>query len=124
MKIGTSLGKCVKDILDGKVSIDNVMFITSNTLIESEEQLKEVLIYYRYDGRSAYNTNNFSEEEVIKLGLKIWDRGLLHQRRAGTMGRSHMFPDTWYDVTPSPHSDSEAVQSAWNHYVMVSKLAR
>ena len=43
MKIGTSLGKCVKSLLDGDVSYDDVLFIVTNTRGPNEEKLKEII---------------------------------------------------------------------------------
>jgi hypothetical protein len=51
---------------------------------------------------------------------------MLHQPRAvgsGMYGNAHSLKDTWYDIVPSPVSDNESVQEAWNHYTMIKKLA-
>ena len=45
--IGLSLSNCVKDILDGKIEIDNVAFIISGThIIDRESMLAVVDIYH------------------------------------------------------------------------------
>lgn len=124
MKIGTSLGKCVKDILDGNVSFDDVLFITSGTAILTEEQLLDVLEQYRYDRRQAYDTSDHEWELVKQLGSNIWNSGILHQRRLAPAGYSLHLQDTWYDLMPGQVNNNESVQLAWDHYVMVSKLAR
>jgi hypothetical protein len=52
--------------------------------------------------------------------------GKLQQPRAvgkSMYGNAHDLQDTWYDIVPSPTSDSESVREAWNHYTMLKKLA-
>jgi len=43
MKIGTSLGKCVRSILAGEVKEEDVLFIVSNTKCPNIESLMEVI---------------------------------------------------------------------------------
>ena len=50
MKIGFSLGRCVRDIVSGNVDINDVAFIIAATNIDSEEQLKHVIEDYMYRG--------------------------------------------------------------------------
>ena len=121
MKIGTSLGKCVKDILDGKVDLEDVLFITAGTRIETEEQLHDVLKEYRYDGRKSYDTSEHDFDKVKKLGSAIWNSGILHQRR-NSNALSHGLSDTWYDLMPSSNTDNEAVKAAWSHYIFLKKM--
>ena len=48
MKIGFSLGRCVRDIVRGDVHIDDVAFIIAATSIHDEEQLTGVIENYMY----------------------------------------------------------------------------
>ena len=133
MKIGTSLGKCVKDILDGHVRYEDVLCVVSNTNCPELEQLMGVIeqYYYEYKGvtsgrGSSYNMSAHSLADACAVAQRLMEDGKLHQPRAvgrAMWGNAHALQDTWYDIMPSPTSDSESVREAWDHYTMLKKLA-
>ena len=132
MKIGTSLGKCVKSILAGEVKEEDVLFIVSNTMCPTLEQLREVIeeYYYGYHGNSrsgaAYDMSAYSLEDAQLVAQRLFESGKLHQPRIArhyVRGNVHSLEDTWYDIVPSPTSDNESVREAWNHYSMIRSLA-
>ena len=132
MKIGTSLGKCVKDLLDGHVRYEDVFFIVTNTNCPTLEQLLRVIEDYYYDNQGArgrgasYDLSAHSLASATKLAQRLMEDGKLHQPRAvatGMYGNAHALKDTWYDIMPSPTSDNESVREAWNHYTMIKNLA-
>jgi hypothetical protein len=132
MKIGTSLGKCVKSILAGEVKEEDVLFIVTNTNCPTLETLMEVIEQYYYEhqgarGRgAAYDMSAYTLADAGAVAHRLFDYGKLHQPRAvgkGIYGNAHGLQDTWYDVVPSPVLDNESVQEAWNHYTMIKNLA-
>jgi hypothetical protein len=132
MKIGTSLGKCVKSILAGEVKEEDVMFVVSNTRCPTLEELVGVIeeYYYHYQGSTGrgadYDMSNYSLVDACAVAQRLMESGKLHQPRVtgtGMWGNAHDLKDTWYDVVPSPVTDSESVQEAWNHYSMIRSLA-
>jgi len=133
MKIGTSLGKCVKSILAGEVKEEDVLFIVTNTNCPNTETLMGVMEQYYYDYQGArtareraYDMSEYDLAEVCATAQRLFDCGKLHQPRAvgtGIYGNAHGLQDTWYDIVPSPVSDSESVREAWNHYTMIKQLA-
>ena len=134
MKIGTSLGKCVKDLLDGHVRYDDVFCIVTNTKCSTSEQLIRVIEEYYYDNqgakgpRASYDLSAHSLATATKLAQRLMDDGKLHQPRCvatgmyGNASNAHNLRDTWYDIVPSPTSDNESVREAWNHYTMIRNL--
>lgn len=130
MKIGTSLGKCVKSILAGEVKEEDVLFIVSNTNCPTLESLMSVIEQYYYEhqdgrGRSAYDMSAYSLADACAVAQRLFESGKLHQPRVvakGMYSNSHALQDTWYDIVPSPVTDNESVQSAWNHYTMIKNL--
>ena len=46
MKIGFSLGRCIRDIVMGKISEDEVAFVITSTCIREIDQLAPVIIDY------------------------------------------------------------------------------
>ena len=132
MKIGTSLGKCVKSILAGEVKEEDVLFIVTNTNCPTIETLMEVVEQYYYEhqgarGRgAAYDMSAYTLVEACAVARRLFESGKLHQPRVvapGLYGNAHGLKDTWYDIAPSPVSDNESVQEAWNHYTMIKNLA-
>jgi hypothetical protein len=132
MKIGTSLGKCVRSILAGEVKEEDVLFIVANTMCPDLERLADVIdeYYYTYQGRqgrgAAYDMSAHSIEDAQALAQRLFENGKLHQPRVvGTQvfGNAHSLQDTWYDIVPSPVTDNESVREAWNHYSMIKQLA-
>lgn len=59
--VGLSLSFCVRDIMDGKVAIDDVQFITSGTHATCPEDWDEVIATYR----KAYWYKDPDRGEVI-----------------------------------------------------------
>jgi hypothetical protein len=131
MKIGTSLGKCVKDILDGHVRYEDVLLIVTNTNCPTIETLIEVIEQYYHEnkggrGRAAYDMSAYSLKDACAVAQRLFENGKLHQPRSLSKylyGNAHSLQDTWYDVIPSPVMDNESVREAWNHYVMIRNLA-
>ena len=128
MKIGTSLGKCVKSLLDGDVAFDDVLFIVSNTRGPDEEKLREIMTeyWYGYHSDPAYNLSAYTEQEAQDMAVRLFNEGKLFQPRIhikDLWGNAHGLKDTWYDVVPSLGS-SEAAKNAWDAYVMMSKLSQ
>jgi len=132
MKIGTSLGKCVRSILAGEVKEEDVFFIVSNTECPDLESLMSVIedYYYTYQGAMGrvadYDMSKYSLADACAVAQRLFEGGKLHQPRVvGTQiwGNAHDLKDTWYDIVPSHNSDSESVREAWNHYTMIRSLA-
>ncbi len=133
MKIGTSLGKCVKSILAGEVKEEDVLFIVSNTKCPDLERLQSVIeqYYYQYQGthmprERAYDMSDYSLEDAQAVAQRLMESGKLHQPRCvatGLHGNAHSLRDTWYDIMPSPVTDNESVREAWNHYTLIKNLA-
>jgi hypothetical protein len=132
MKIGTSLGKCVRSILAGEVKEEDVLFIVANTMAPDLDRLMTVIedYYYMYQGSggrgAAYDMSGYELDDAKAVATRLMESGKLHQPRctgASVFGNAHALKDTWYDIMPSPVSDSESVQEAWRHYTMIKQLA-
>ena len=133
MKIGTSLGKCVKSILAGEVKEADVLFIVSNTMAPDLDRLMSVIeqYYYQYQGahmprEKAYDMSEYELDDAKAIATRLMESGKLHQPRCtgkSVFGNAHALTDTWYDIMPSAGS-SESAKNAWDAYVMMSKLSQ
>ena len=115
MKIGFSLGRCVRDIVKENVSINDVAFIIAATNIHSEEQLIHVIEDYMYrDDEYLYGLD---KEQCQAVALDLWATNRILQPRRQGMHR-HRQPENavWVDMFPTVTSNSESVKTAWDAY--------
>jgi len=114
MKIGFSLGRCVRDIVRGDVSIDDVAFIITATNIMERDQLDHIIAVYCNERRYLLDCDYDRSLEVSQI---LWDTNRLIQPRRQGMHR-HQQPENaiWVDIFPTALSDNEAVKRAWDNY--------
>ncbi len=114
MKIGFSLGRCIRDIVNGKVNIDDVAFIITATYIRSPEQLDNVINTYLFEPNYLLGLDGYACLDVAK---RLWDSNRIIQPRAQGMHR-HMQPENsiWVDMFPTELSENETVKKAWDAY--------
>ncbi len=114
MKIGFSLGRCVRDIVMGKVSEDEVAFIITATCIREIEQLAPVIEDYMY--REDY-LEGLNEEECQRVAQSLWNNNkLIQPRREGIHRHKQPANSVWVDMFPTELSENEAVKKAWDAY--------
>jgi hypothetical protein len=120
MKIGFSLGRCIRDIVLEKVSEDEVAFIITATNIRELEQLSLVIKDYMYRNDYLLELN---EDECQRVALNLWNNNKLLQPRRQGMHR-HMQPENsvWVDMFPTELSDNAAVKQAWNSYRLMLNM--
>lgn len=114
MKIGFSLGRCVRDIVNGDVSIDDVAFIIAATNITSPEQLDNVVEMYLYEPGYLLGLDF---EQCKEVAQQLWKSAKIIQPRREGMHR-HMQPENaiWVDMYPTVPSANGAVKKAWDGY--------
>jgi hypothetical protein len=114
MKIGFSLGRCVRDIVDGTVNIDDVAFIIAATAIHDKEQLGPVIESYLY--RSDYLEGR-DEALCHKVAQELWDSNkILQPRRQGLHRHKQPENSVWVDMFPTELSTNESVKKSWDAY--------
>jgi len=114
MKIGFSLGRCIRDIVNGEVALDDVAFVIAATNIHEEQQLAQVVDSYLYRDDYLYMLD---EAECQQVALELWQSNRILQPRRQGMHR-HKQPENsvWVDMFPTVNSDNEAVKKAWDAY--------
>jgi hypothetical protein len=114
MKIGFSLGRCIRDIVNGEVALDDVAFIIAATNIHSEEQLAQVVDSYLYRDDYLYMLD---EQQCREVALELWNSNRILQPRRQGMHR-HKQPENsvWVDMFPTVNSNNDAVKKAWDGY--------
>jgi hypothetical protein len=131
MKIGFSYSRCVRDIADGNVDIDDVLVIISRTDFDPHDDAQWSGIWrgYRHGGHSQaewYHFKDSDEQRFRDISIELWELGKLHQpRKFGAHPRRSSY--VWVDTGPIGHeqfSQPESVQQAWQSYLMLSALTR
>jgi hypothetical protein len=114
MKIGFSLGRCVRDIANGTVNIDDVAFIIAATSIHEKAQLESVIESYMY--RYDY-LEGLDELACQRIAEELWDTNKILQPRRQGMHR-HKQPENsvWVDMFPTAISENDSVRKAWEQY--------
>lgn len=121
MKIGFSLSKCIQDIAQGLIDVNDVAFIISLTTIREDKQIDHVIDNWilntvlDQENRAIYRS---IVEELIKENKLV-------QPRIQGMHR-HWLPQEgqhWMDMYPTNPPKNQAVKTAWNQYRTVQELS-
>ena len=136
MKIGLSYSRCIRDIVDGKVDIEDVLVVIARTDFDprDDDQWKGIWIGYGGGTENAYTRGFFSHsnpewagydnEALFRLvSTELWDQGKLHQPRKFGAHPSRR-PEIWLEAV-LPNSElatNPAAKSAWDKFQTVAGL--
>jgi len=133
MKIGLSYSRCVRDIVDGKVDINNVLVLITRTDFDPHDDEQWTGIWRGYGGGQTFG-NPFSNPEWMdypaedeakfrSTTIELYNTGRMHQpRKFGA--HPHRLPYYWLEtiVSDSDLENSPTVKDAWDKFQMVSGL--
>jgi hypothetical protein len=135
MYVGTSLGKCLRSVLLGEVSEDDILLIITRTMSPNLEGFLVVVKQYYDEGN--YTSHNPYEydlsvktwEEVEALATRLYTGGKIHQpRNFVSLGNQFIHPglstDNWVEVSPKSRNTSPAVVQAYEQYKMLDTLTK
>lgn len=129
MKIGLSYSRCVRDIVDGKVNINDVLVVISRTDFDPRDDAQWSGIWRGYRSHVSLSRPewvNYSEEDEEKfrnVSIDLWERGLFHQpRQFGAHPRR--LPYFWLDVTLTSEDleNNPAAKVAWDKFQTIAGL--
>jgi hypothetical protein len=122
--IGTSLGRCLRSILSGEVSSDQVFLISTGTMAAfKEDYLSVVKQYYQDRYYDDYDLTPWSWEEVEKLALELWYSGKIHQPR--NFGGRPLFTtgfELWFEIIPPHLLEEPAAKDLWEKLKVIARL--
>jgi len=135
MYVGTSLGRCLRSIILGEVSEDEVLLIITRTMTSDLEQFIGVVKQYYDEGNytsrnpSDYDLSVKSWEEVEALANRLYLRGKIHQpRNFASLGDQFIHPglsnDIWIEVSPKNRNTTPMVVEAYEKYKMLDALTK
>jgi hypothetical protein len=131
MKIGLSYSRCVLDIVEGRIDINDVLVLITRTNFDprDDEQWKGIWDGYCFGGLSNpewgnYNFHSAEDEDKFRsVSVILYEEGKMHQpRQFGAHPRRR--PEIWLE-TVLPNSELEsnpAAKAAWDKFQTVASL--
>lgn len=129
MKIGLSYSRCVRDIVDGVVDIEDVLIIISRTDFDPHDDIQWENIWSGYTNRSGWSNPEWGgrssedEDRFRSVSIELWEMGKLHQpRKFGAYPRRR--PEIWLEAV-LPNSELEknpAAKMAWDKFQTIAGL--
>jgi hypothetical protein len=122
MKIGLSLSRCVRDIVEGQVNIDDVLVLITRTDFDPTvpEQWDSI-----WDGYTSMNPEwyNLEHDAVYAVVLDLWNTGRIHQPRKFGFNPPRR-REFWLEtVLPDSELASRpAVKEAWDQFQILAGL--
>ena len=133
MKIGLSYSRCVRDIVDGKIDIQDVLVLITRTDFDPRIDEQWTSIWKGYGGGQTFG-DPFSNPEWMdytaedearfrEVSIELWESGKLHQpRKFGfhpprrrEIWLETVLPDSELETRPS-------VKAAWDNFQMLAGL--
>ena len=135
MKIGLSYSRCVRDIVDGVVDINDVLVLITRTNFNPAVDEEWKGIWDGYGGGNGGSKSVWSrpewgmysaedEQKFRDVSIELYNTGKMHQPRQFGAHPSRM-PYIWLEtVLPSQELDANpAVKKAWEQFQMVAGLS-
>jgi hypothetical protein len=122
MKIGLSLSRCVRDIVEGHVDVEDVLLLITRTDFDPtvDEQWDNIWAGYTTINPEWYDLEHDDVKSVI---MNLWEDGKIHQpRKFGA--RPRRLPYYWLETVVSDEDleHSPVVKDAWDKFQIVSGL--
>lgn len=139
MKVGLSYSRCVRDIVEGKVDISDVLVVIARTDFDPRNDLQWQSIWQGYGGGSDGNMmrgffggshpewagyTDADEDLFRSVSIELWESGKLHEpRKFGAHPRR--LPYIWLEtVLPSEELDKNpSLKAAWNKFQTLAHLS-
>lgn len=122
MKIGFSFGRCVRDIVNGDVSLDDVLCIIARTYMPKEHDVLHVIEHYLHERTYLLGLD---KEECERVGLELFRSGRILEPRANGIAVMQVPREfVWMDLYPTvAATKNDGVRAAWESYRMLIGLA-
>lgn len=134
MRLGTSLSRCVRDIYEGTVDINEVVVIVARTDFDPEDDGQWSDIWKGYAGggvphgiwsASEWSTIPAEDEQTVRdICVKLKRCGKLHQPRQFGAHPTRM-NQYWYELvlTADVVDSNPTAKKAWENYKLIAGLS-
>ena len=130
MKVGLSYSRCVRDIVDGSVDIDDVLVVITRTDFDPNIDEQWSGIWSGSHGYSPWSNPewaNYPDEDEQKfrdISIKLYNAGKMHQPRKFGANPTRR-PEIWLE-TVLPSSELEinpTAKKAWDQFQTIAGLS-
>jgi hypothetical protein len=131
MKIGLSYSRCIRDIIDGKVALRDVLVIVARTDFDPRDDEQWRNIWEGYGGGTnpggIWSNPEWAgyddEDKFREVTLELYNTGKLHQPR---QFGSHppRLNNYWLDCVVPENEMTPAQQKAWDNYQLITGLTK
>jgi hypothetical protein len=130
MKIGLSYSRCVLDIVEGRVDMEDVLVIIARTDFDPRDDQQWADIWAGYSGsdwsnsRPEWTGSNHTEQEFRDVSIQLWETGRLHQPRKFGW-RPARRAEFWLEAVlpPSELERNPAARDAWDRFQVIAGLS-
>jgi hypothetical protein len=126
MKVGLSLSRCLRDIVEGKVLFEDVLVVIARTDVDPDDDnhWKQIFEGYLYGGLSNPEWAGMENEEgnLRHVLRQLHKHGKLHQPRQFGAHPARM-PYYWLECVVPEDEHNPAQQKAWDNYKMITGLS-
>ena len=130
MKVGLSLSRCVRDIFEKRVDVQDILVVVSRTDFDphNDTHWKQIWDGYLHGGVSnpVWHGLHDQEDEIRAICVDLHDSGKLHQPRQYGSASRFRADYVWLDtiVSEDDLEDKPTVKKAWEQYKMLAGLSQ
>jgi hypothetical protein len=130
MRIGLSYSRCVRDIVEGRVDIQDVLVIIARTDFDPRDDLQWQSIWRGYHGYNAFSNPewaDFEDEDADRfrsVSIELFEMGKLHQPRKFGANPQRL-PYYWLETVliDSDIEKNPAAKLAWDQFQILAELS-
>jgi len=140
MKIGLSYSRCVRDIVEGKVDIDDVLVVIARTDFDPHDDEQWQAIWQGYAGGSDaalmrgffggsnpewHGYGDEDEDRFRSVSIELWESGKFHQPRKFGAHPTRM-PYYWIEANllAEDINNNPTVKRAFEQYQILAGLTK
>lgn len=131
MRVGLSFSRCILDIVEGRVDIDDVLVVIARTDFDPHNDAQWSGIWRGYTSYGSMSNPEWAhcadeegaEDRFRSVSIELWEQGKFHQPRKFGAHPARR-PEYWLEtVLVSEEIESNpAVKAAWNNFQVVAGL--
>lgn len=121
MLVGFSVSKCVADIIDSKIDVDDILVIIGRTDFDVEHIDSLIDQYRHYNGVWI----KYDTQTLRNLLINLYKSGKIHQpRKFGEYPRSVTYGKHWGEVMTTPNDLTPSAKKAWENYKLLAAFEK
>jgi hypothetical protein len=131
MKVGLSFSRCVLDIVEERVDINDVLVVVARTDFDPHNDAQWSGIWRGYTTWTGFSNPEWAhwvnekggEDTFRSVAIELWESGKFHQPRKFGAHPARR-PEFWLEtvLVSEEIENNPAVKAAWNNFQVVAGL--